>query len=49
MEKQPIIEKSKTWVEKFVIGLQLCPFAKRPFEKGQVRFEVCFEKIRRHN
>jgi hypothetical protein len=44
MEKQPIIEKSKTWVEKFVIGLQLCPFAKRPFEKGQVRFEVCFEK-----
>lgn len=44
MEKQPIIEKSKAWVEKFVIGLQLCPFAKRPFEKGQVRFQVCFEK-----
>ena len=44
MEKQLIIEKSKTWVERFVIGLQLCPFAKQPFDKEQVRFEVCFEK-----
>ena len=44
MEKQPIIEKSSAWVERFVIGLQLCPFAKRPFDKGLLRFEVCFEK-----
>lgn len=44
MEKQQIIEKSKAWVERFVIGLQLCPFAKRPFEKGRVHFEVCLEK-----
>ncbi len=44
MEKLTIIEKSRAWVERFVIGLHLCPFAKRPYEKGQVRFEVCFEK-----
>ena len=41
MKRQIIIEKSKTWVERFVIGLNLCPFAKRPFDKGLVRFEVC--------
>ena len=44
MKQQRIIEKSKAWVERFVIGLQLCPFAQQPYEKGQVRFEVCFEK-----
>ena len=44
MDKEKIILKCKKWVEQFVIGLQLCPFAKRPFEKGQIRFEVCFEK-----
>ena len=44
MENEQIIQKSEAWVDRFVIGLQLCPFAKHPFQKGQVRFEVCIEK-----
>ena len=44
MKKQPFIEKSRGWVERFVIGLQLCPFAKHPFDRGQVHFEVCLEE-----
>ncbi|MEO1258977.1 MAG: DUF1415 domain-containing protein [Bacteroidota bacterium] len=41
MKKADIIRKSRDWVERFVIGLHLCPFAKRPYDKNQVRFEVC--------
>ena len=44
MDKEKIIQQSKKWVELFVIGHRLCPFAKRPFDKGQIRFQVCFEK-----
>lgn len=43
MQKEAIIDKSKKWVERFVIELQLCPFAKLPYDKNQVRFEVCIE------
>ncbi len=32
-----IIINTKNWVEEFVIGLSLCPFAKSPFENGSVR------------
>ena len=32
------LEKTRNWVEKFVIGLNLCPFAKRPFSQGRIRF-----------
>ena len=43
MQKEAIIDKSKKWVERFVIGLKLCPFAKKPYDKNQVRFEVCLD------
>ena len=43
MKKEAIIQQSRSWVERFVIGLHLCPFAKRPYDKDQVRFAVCFE------
>jgi hypothetical protein len=29
------------WVRRAVVGLNLCPFAKAPFVKGQIRFVVC--------
>jgi len=32
------LEKTKIWVERFVIGLNLCPFAKKPFSQGKIRF-----------
>lgn len=35
------IEIIKTWVRKTIIGLDLCPFAKQPFENGHVRINIC--------
>ena len=32
------LAKTRAWVERAVIGLQLCPFAKAPQVKGQVRY-----------
>lgn len=32
------IEQTKNWLEKFVIGLNLCPFAKPVYIKNQVKF-----------
>ncbi len=32
------IEQTKEWLEKFVIGLNLCPFAKPVYIKNQVKF-----------
>lgn len=34
------IEATRTWVERAVIGLNLCPFAKAVHKKGQVRYVV---------
>ncbi len=36
-----IISTVKTWLEDVVIGLQLCPFAKAPFQSEQIRFSLC--------
>lgn len=35
-----IIEHTRRWVERVVIGLNLCPFARTPLEKGRIRFVV---------
>jgi hypothetical protein len=35
-----IIEHSRQWLEKAVIGLNLCPFAKAVHKKGQIRYVV---------
>ena len=34
------LAETRAWVERAVIGLQLCPFAKAPHVKGQVRYVV---------
>lgn len=31
---------TRAWVEKIVIGLNLCPFAKAPFHKGRIKFRL---------
>lgn len=41
---QEIIEHTKIWLEKAVIGLNLCPFAKAPHVKGQIRIAVSHAK-----
>ncbi|HWH80864.1 MAG TPA: DUF1415 domain-containing protein [Burkholderiaceae bacterium] len=35
------IAETRAWLQRAVIGLNLCPFAKAPWAKGQVRFVVC--------
>jgi uncharacterized protein len=35
-----IIRATHVWVERAVIGLNLCPFARLPFKHGRVRFRV---------
>ncbi len=37
------IHKSKKWIASFVIPLNLCPFAKKPFVNNKIRY-ILFEK-----
>ena len=36
-----IISQTTHWLENVVIGLNLCPFAKKELIKDRIRFEVC--------
>lgn len=36
-----VIADTRRWLERAVIGLNLCPFAKAPHVKGQIHFAVC--------
>ena len=38
--EQELIKTTKDWIEKVVLGLNLCPFAHLPFQKGLVRFRA---------
>lgn len=40
VEDQPIINATRHWLTQAVIGLNLCPFAKAPYIKQQLRFCV---------
>ncbi len=40
MEQEKIIRPVRQWVESLVVGLNLCPFAKREFIKDRIRFSV---------
>ena len=35
-----IIEATRRWLEKSVIGLNLCPFAGQPWRQGRIRMQV---------
>lgn len=41
MNDERIIQDTQTWLNKVVMGLNLCPFAKAVVVKNQVRFVVC--------
>jgi hypothetical protein len=41
MDEQQILTATQTWLEKAVIGLNLCPFAKAVHVKQQIRYTVC--------
>lgn len=36
----PVLERTQRWVERAVIGLNLCPFAKAAHRKGQIQYVV---------
>lgn len=38
---QAVIADTRRWLERAVIGLNLCPFAKAPHVKGQIHYAVC--------
>jgi hypothetical protein len=40
MDKQAIIERTRRWIAAMVIDLNLCPFARRVFEAGTIRYVV---------
>jgi hypothetical protein len=40
MQRDPVIEATRRWLEIAVMGLNLCPFAKAVYLKNQVRFVV---------
>ena len=40
MDESAVIEATRQWVDGFVVGLNLCPFARRPSEAGRIRYAV---------
>ncbi|UOO81495.1 DUF1415 domain-containing protein [Uruburuella testudinis] len=43
-DDQTVIHHTRQWLEKAVIGLNLCPFAKAPYVKDQVRIYISHAK-----
>ena len=39
-DAEPAVASTHAWLERVVIGLGLCPFAKRVFERRQIRYAV---------
>jgi hypothetical protein len=37
---QIVVERTRRWISSFVIGLGLCPFARRVFDAGRIRYAV---------
>lgn len=37
---QIIVEHTRRWISSFVIGLGLCPFARRVFDAGRIRYAI---------
>jgi len=48
LNRDEIIEAVRLWVERLVIGLNLCPFAKRELMKERIRFSVSDAKSEEH-
>ena len=40
MNDHAIVEHTRRWISSFVIGLGLCPFARRVFDAGRIRFVI---------
>ena len=40
MDRQGVIEATRRWISSMVIGLNLCPFARRVFQTEKIRYVV---------
>jgi hypothetical protein len=40
MDPQTVTDQTRRWIETIVIGLNLCPFARRVFQGGLIRYVV---------
>jgi len=40
---QQIIERTRRWVERVIVGFNFCPFAKAEVDQGRVRYQVVTE------
>jgi hypothetical protein len=40
MDAKDVIEQTRRWIAEVVIGLNLCPFARRVFDGGLIRYAV---------
>jgi hypothetical protein len=40
LQEDKVIAATRCWVERFVVDLNLCPFARRELEQGGLRFSV---------
>lgn len=43
MTDTDVIEKTQHWIDRMVVGLNLCPFAKHTIDHDQLRYVVCDE------
>ena len=40
VKTEQYITETQRWIANFVIGLNLCPFARVPYDKGRIRYRV---------
>ncbi len=40
---EQVLEETRCWVERVVVGLNLCPFAAAPMKGGRIRYVQCAE------
>lgn len=40
MKTKSIIEQTKAWLTTFIIGYNICPFAKREYDRGSIHYSV---------
>jgi hypothetical protein len=42
---QAVVEHMRRWISSFVIGLGLCPFARRVFDAGGIRYAISHARV----
>ncbi|WP_207515497.1 DUF1415 domain-containing protein [Longitalea luteola] len=46
LSEQQVIEQTKNWIKKIVIGCNFCPFANREFKNNTIHYQVAFSPKR---